>query len=138
MTHKVLGLKGTEQEVEILTKTFCNLCDRELEVGTYGIKLIGDNNWIFYIHTDCAVAQLVNMHNHLFRSDVKERPKKKRTHNKRKQNHTGTTGWCTFCRKSISEKQFFVKVDKHQYHSNTKNSCWQRYNRINQRIKSSV
>lgn len=136
--HKVLGLTGQEVPVEVKFKTFCQLCDRSILPGDSALLLRGENKWEFYIHVDCAVAQMTRTHNHFFRNHVKQKNNRKRT-NKRKEAHQGDgSAYCSFCKKVITSEQKYVKDGKKSYHYFMKNSCWTRYSRVMRNRRETV
>lgn len=139
VSHKVLGLTGTEKEVEVKQKTFCQLCKRSLDIGDSALLLHGDNGWDFYIHVDCAVAQMTRIHNHIFREEVKVKNPKRKTRRKRKEVFQGDANrYCSFCHKTVREDQQYVKDGKKSYHVNVKNSCWTRYSRVMQNRRDTI
>lgn len=127
VNHKVLGLNGTEKEVEVKFKSFCQLCKRSLNAGDSAILLEGDNGWTFYIHVDCAIAQMTRLHNKIFREEVKVRTPKQKTNQQTKKLHTADNpGYCSFCNKKIASNDKFFKEKKKRFHPD----CHSRYVKV--------
>lgn len=147
VSHKVLGLNGTEKEVEVKFNTFCQLCNRRLRQGSTALFLVGDNEWEFYIHINCAIAKMTELHNKTFREEVKVTQVQRkgrvsgsnRTQKFTKKVFIGEGNeYCSFCSKVIKEGQSYSKDKKKRFHAEGRDSCYNRFKRVLNNTRRSV
>lgn len=139
-SHAVKGLTGKEEIQLSKFRTFCNLCGTQVPVGAEVIILdCADGETQFYVHVDCAVARLTQLSNHVFRMDVKERPRRKRTRKNSKKVFQGDcSSYCNFCSLLISADEKYVREGPKHYHFTPQGGCYQRYKKTLIRTRVSL
>lgn len=139
VSHKNLGLTGKERTETVRFKTFCNLCRRQVPVGSTVLVTTDETDREYYLHKDCALARMTQMHNEEFRQYVKTRPGTTRTGRPVKKVHAGDdAGYCNFCGFLTKSSQSYVKDGKKRYHHPGRRSCWERYKEALQRDRRSL
>lgn len=133
----VIGLTGSEPVIEMKYQTFCSLCKRVIRRGNEAVTAEGGVG-TFFIHPDCAVAKLTEVHNLYFhqesvKKDFSDHKSQTRVQNKKAHVSSGSV-ICTFCNKRIPQGQTFVKEDKKPYCNSGRTSCIRRYRAVNNRM----
>ena len=138
LNHKVMGLIGNEKIISVHHDTFCSLCQHKIRKDTQVILLIGDSQYKYFLHIDCAVARMNEINNSIFRKDVKVRKKPRKTRKDKKVVQQGPGGHCSFCRKHITAEQTYTTDKKKHLHNDGRNSCVVRYRRVVNTTKHSL
>lgn len=135
VSHRVKGLTGNEELVLVIYATFCGLCNRRLRKGSTAIKASEQ----FYLHIDCGIARLREIHNVAFRQDVKSKPQTRRTRRSSQKVYQGDgKRYCSFCHKKIDDNQTYVIKEKRSLHNEGRNSCLVRFNRVFNATRNSL
>lgn len=138
LTNKTFGLTGKEKTIHVHHDTFCSICQHKVKKGEEVILSIGDNQWKYFIHIDCAVKRMTQVHNSTFRKDVKVKNKPRKTRKNKKVVKQGPAGFCNFCAHEITEDDTYVNFGKKNYHEGGRNSCLVRFRRVDNIVKNSL
>jgi hypothetical protein len=93
----------------------------------------------YYIHVDCALASMTQIHNQRFRQDVKNRPAARGKGRPKKKLHAGDdAGYCNFCGLLTAKQESYVREGKKRFHHPGKTGCWERYKQSLGRIKETL
>jgi hypothetical protein len=139
--HAVRGLTGKEKIESSKFRTFCNLCRNRIPFGSDVLVLTAndDPQQEFFIHVDCGLAKMTQIHHAFFLEEVKMRPRPKRTKQPQKKVHQGDDlGYCNFCGRLITADEQYVKEDKKRYHKIGRGDCYSRYKKTLGRTRTSL
>lgn len=139
VSHKSLGLTGNEQRETVKFKTFCNMCRRQVPVGSTAIVMMDEADQQYYIHVDCGLASMTQIHNTFFRQEVKKKPVASSAGRPSKKVRLGDgAGFCNFCGLLTAPDDTYVREGKKRYHHPGKASCWDRYKKTLARTRESL
>lgn len=114
LNKRLAQLKPTQREEAVESNTFCRLCRSTIKKGNLALSI----GWGMYVHADCVISQITG-----------EPIIKKRRHKIHEFLGDGSQQ-CSFCKEVIKEGEIYSKHKSKFMHSENKDSCYFKYQRM--------